>query len=233
MKKKTGIFQILLSLSIVCFLAGLTLGGVYKLTKDKIEKQQAEEEIRALKEILGSVKISKKKYLKTKDLKIEYWEAYKNGEIYAYAIKGKNHGYSSDIVFIVAVDKNGKILGLKILSQNETPGLGTRITEVASREYLFGSSKKSSKTEKPWFQKQFEGLNALKEIIIKKSKEWQNMNENEKEKLKKENAITALTGATISSRAVSTGIEKYVKYFFENKEELQNCSSKTGTIKKR
>jgi electron transport complex protein RnfG len=38
-------------------------------------------------------------------------------------------GYSSEISALVAVDKEFKITGIKILSQNETPGLGAKISE--------------------------------------------------------------------------------------------------------
>jgi electron transport complex protein RnfG len=63
------------------------------------------------------------------------------------------------------------------LSQQETPGLGARIVEVRPGG------------EKPWFTSQFEGKSG-DELRLKKDG----------------GGIDAITGATISSRAVAGGV---------------------------
>ncbi len=42
-------------------------------------------------------------------------------------------GYNGDIWLALAIDENGSIIGLKILSHRETPGFGDVITEAGSR----------------------------------------------------------------------------------------------------
>ena len=57
---------------------------------------------------------------------------------------------------------------------------------------------------KPWFQQQFEGLNLKDKIRILKKGDW---NPELKESFLKENAITSITGATITSKAVITSLQ--------------------------
>ncbi|MBF0544388.1 MAG: FMN-binding protein [Candidatus Riflebacteria bacterium] len=80
-------------------------------------------------------------------------------------------GMWGKIKIMIAYDAGKKqILGLDILSNSETPGLGTKITESE-------------------FLKQFQGLNAAKEIVMAKSKS-------------QDNEFDGITGATISSNAL-------------------------------
>ena len=51
---------------------------------------------------------------------------------------GESQGYSSKIKVMVGIDPNlEKILGINILAQNETPGLGTKMTEIESTTTLW------------------------------------------------------------------------------------------------
>ncbi len=50
-----------------------------------------------------------------------------DGEIVGYVTTVVQAGYSGDINYVLGFDKNGIITGLKIITQTETPGLGTNI----------------------------------------------------------------------------------------------------------
>lgn len=102
-----------------------------------------------------------------------------------YAILCKGKGYSSDsIQTLVGTDTAFVITGSKVISQKETPGLGDKIAlpgKYAGKKQI-------------WVQ-QFSGL-AADNIFLNKDAPGQ----------KGTRTIEALTGATISSRAVSTSI---------------------------
>ena len=66
-----------------------------------------------------------------------------------YVFKVSPAGYSSNIETLVAVDKKGNIAGLKVVSQQETPGLG-------------------AKCQENWFQEQFKGV-SLENLYLKKN----------------------------------------------------------------
>ena len=52
------------------------------------------------------------------------------------------YGYSGDIKLIVGVDRAGKITGVRVTKQNETPGLGDKI-EASKTRWIFGFDGKS------------------------------------------------------------------------------------------
>jgi len=131
----------------------------------------------------------------------------------AYLIPGEFPGFKTFIRVMIALDPSFTIKGLDILEQEEDPGLGGEIVRDYFKNQFIGKSYKKMKTLK----------------VIKKPLPVEYKRYLEREKLKKgmfsreqvedirkkyENAdIYALTGATISSRAVTNGIKGMVKKF--------------------
>ena len=119
-----------------------------------------------------------------------YWIGFndsgkKNPGGYIFIARGK--GYQSTIETMVGVKEDGTIAGVKILSQQETPGLGDKVEEIRSGE------------TDPWFTRQFYGRSA-----------------SENPKVKKDGGdIDAIAGATISSRAVTESINRGLKKLME------------------
>jgi hypothetical protein len=62
----------------------------------------------------------------------------KDGSTVGYAALGKAQGYSSTLKVMVGLSSDmDKVLGIKVLYQAETPGLGTRIIEVPTTKTLW------------------------------------------------------------------------------------------------
>ncbi len=71
------------------------------------------------------------------------FRAMKDGDVVAVVIPVITHfGYSGDIKLIVGVDRAGKITGVRVTRQNETPGLGDKI-EPSKSPWIFGFNDKS------------------------------------------------------------------------------------------
>ena len=156
------IFKYGLILGFICFLASAVLSAVNAVTAPKIQMQQEKEEQDALKSLIPNAS-EFRPY--TKADKLEYYAAYENGRLCGFVIKGKARGYSSDIEALAALDLKLEITDVRILSANETPGLGSRVKDNS-------------------FLGQF------------KNKSLQSLDK-----------IQAITGATISSRAVIKAVE--------------------------
>jgi electron transport complex protein RnfG len=114
-------------LALICVVASALLAGVNALTKPYIIAQAQEEEGASLKEVMPQaadfVEVKKGNealYYKAKD---------KDGNFIGVAFKVYAEGYSSTIETMVGMAKDGTITMVKVLAQNETPGLGTRVTE--------------------------------------------------------------------------------------------------------
>lgn len=118
-------------LGFICFLASAVLSVVNGITEPKIQAQRQMQEESAMNEVLPEVINFKPHY---QGEKIIYYSAFDSlGRLKGFLIKAEAKGYSSNIETLVGLDLKLEIIQIKILSQNETPGLGNRILEASFR----------------------------------------------------------------------------------------------------
>lgn len=118
-----------------------------------------------------------------------------DGEVLGYIAEGAAEGYSSRLRVMVGVKKDFTINAIKVLYQKETPGLGDKVNEILSKKTWWTVITGTSPDEeglRPWFQSQFDGKKAPVEVQ------------------KDGGTIDAITGATISSRAVCHAVNEAV-----------------------
>ncbi|CAK0753464.1 SoxR (2Fe-2S) reducing system protein RsxG [Gammaproteobacteria bacterium] len=60
---------------------------------------------------------------------ITVYRALKNGKVTGLAYEIHGSGYSGEVKLMMGVDIEGKVLGVRVISHQETPGLGDRINE--------------------------------------------------------------------------------------------------------
>jgi Na+-translocating ferredoxin:NAD+ oxidoreductase subunit G len=146
---------------------------------------------------------------------LHFWMATAGADT-LYAFQLGSRGYSSSIHFLVCVDCAGIIHGVTILDQNETPGLGTRMQEVQSQRYFWSGFNRSHEYTTPWFTEQFKGISINQKIIIEKNRgEWHSLTATARAALTKNNEVTAITGSTISTRAVTNGLNNTAKLYLK------------------
>lgn len=123
------------------------------------------------------------------DLKV--YRARQQHRIIAVAFETTGIGYSGPIELIMGIDSDGKLLGVRVVSHSETPGLGDKI-EV-------------KKTD--WITK-FTGLSLGDPAPDK----W---------KVKKDGGVfDQFSGATITPRAVVNAIRNGLMFFAEHRQQL-------------
>jgi electron transport complex protein RnfG len=115
MKKET-MFKSTITLTLVCLIAAALLGTAYTLTHDKIEEQKK----LALDENLKQVHPAADNFQD----KGNYFVAKQGSEIIGYAVLEETSGYGGMIKILVGIDNEGRITGIRIMEQQETPGLG-------------------------------------------------------------------------------------------------------------
>ena len=101
-------------------------------------------------------------------------------------------GYSGNVISKLGIDIDGNIVAVESEAHLETPGLGSKITEDP-------------------FKSQFVGAN-----VNNKTFEVAKDNPGSADKP----AIVAITGATISSRAVTNSVREGLQHFLENKDKI-------------
>ncbi|MEE9615152.1 MAG: RnfABCDGE type electron transport complex subunit G [Thermodesulfobacteriota bacterium] len=166
------------------FTVGAILAGFYIVAAPKIEANRLAEEKRAIFAVLpGAVDYETIEREITGDKGPEKLLIFRgldgDGGTSGYAFVAKGPGFAAIITMMVGLNVSAETLsGMKVLEQLETPGLGNKIAE-----------------EK--FEGQFRGLAIHPRIEYLKNK-----------KPDKPNQIQAITGATISSKAVTEAINK-------------------------
>ena len=112
---------------------------------------------------------------------VDYFEVSGSGKPVGYCLNVVARGYGGPIHMLVGIDREGIIMGVRILTHSETPGIGARINEVLPGD------------NRPWFLEQFVGKSG-RTVALKKD-------------------VDAVTGATISSNAVTSAINSSVNEF--------------------
>jgi RnfABCDGE-type electron transport complex G subunit len=199
----------------VAFLCVVALSQVQKLTAPTIAARMKEKQARALALVLPGFDMGEERTSRLDGKEFKWWEGEKQADGAArrgYAFMTRGRGYGGDIETMVGVDEAGVILGLSVISQAETPGLGDRCVEVAARETLWDHLLKetplrdlSDEAPVPWFQNQFKGINTGARIAITRRGDW---SPDMKEDLLATNAISALTGASVTTGAVVKSVEE-------------------------
>ena len=204
-----------LILTIIALFSGVSLASINFITFPKIEALNQMKQERALSKVLPDYTVIEEKTIKIDEKDTKYWIAQKElsgKKIYGYAFISAHPGYSGDVEVMLGINQDFKLEGIFILQQTETPGLGSRCAEILSNltfwDFLAG--KRETSENPPWFQEQFKGLDLQKEIIITKKGNW---NPSMQETLVKNNEITSITGATITTTAVKVSIEKAINSF--------------------
>ena len=176
MRKKTkspGIIKTGIVLFLITGIAALILASVNNVTAPMIAANETEKQMTAMTKVLPDAGNFEEltDAVKSEDV-LGIYAGNKDDETVGYAVLVESMGYGGAISMVVGVDLDGKITGVDITNQSETPGLGANCA-------------------KDEFKNQFVGKTS--EITVAKNNA-------------KENQIDAITSATITSKAVTKGV---------------------------
>jgi electron transport complex protein RnfG len=233
-------------LGAVCLVSGLTLGVTYSLVKGRIaanEQRTLQEALRvALPEaeefqtggyvardreggyhVVESIEEferdrAEKNYVAVGEVRA----GLRDGEIVGRVAEGSGQGYSSRIRVVVGVDAGAsKVVAIKVIFQQETPGLGARVNEVKSSDTLWsvllGKRSQEDGPFLPWFQANFSGV-SMEELLTISTLKGEDINGDGKP--------DAITGATISSNAVLHAVQEAIGQLntYVTSEQVDSCS---------
>ena len=168
----------ILALTLITTLSGGVLATWDGFTKPRIEKHRLEELIAAISDVLPPYEFYDEVI---KDGMTLYIGKTGEDKPVGIAFQAMGSGFQGKISIMVGIQPDfSKLTGIKVLEQVETPGLGTKIVKDPS-----------SKANPFWFSQQFKGVKGDGKIYLVKNR-----------KPTKPSEIQAITGATISSRAV-------------------------------
>lgn len=185
---------------ILLLLAGAGIGATYLLQRSSAPQIAAEQRLadsRQLLDVLAADAYDNQPLeqpLTLTDAQLSHsalqsgYRATKTGRTVAVLLRSQTDGYAAAIELLIAIDANGKLLGVKTLKQNETPALGGAIGDWPNRWLQAFSGK--SRNEPPdagWALKKDQGQ------------------------------FDQMAGATITSRAAINAIHDALRYFDEHR----------------
>ena len=119
------------------------------------------------------------------------YRATRNGQTVAVLLRNQTEGYAAAIELLIAIDTNGKLLGVKTLKQNETPALGGPIGDWPNHWLqTFTGKSRGEPNDAGWALKKDQGQ------------------------------FDQMAGATITSRAAINAIHDALRYFDEHRSAL-------------
>ena len=132
------------TLVIIAATSASVLGYVYEVTKEPIKKAKDNQELAAISEVVDNFDnnpFAEKMTIVTKNKKhkLVMYPARQKGKLKSVAIKTHtNTGFGGRIEIMAGFNVDGSIKSYKVISSNETPGLGSKIDEDKFKEQFSG-----------------------------------------------------------------------------------------------
>ncbi|GAB1417247.1 RnfABCDGE type electron transport complex subunit G [Bacteroidales bacterium] len=129
-KKESNFINMFVSLLVISFVAGLSLGSVYNLTKAPIAAAAAKKMEDALRLVLPDFDSVQPMKVKSgiEDDSLLVYKAFYHGNISGWAVKTwSKKGFGGDISLMAGFRPDGSIKNISVLDHKETPGLGDKM----------------------------------------------------------------------------------------------------------
>lgn len=128
-------------LTVICLICTALLAAVYEKTKGPIQAAGAIKATKAAAEVMpaGTAAPERLELTAADQTTNVFFVARRDGAVQAVALEGRStHGYGGDVVLMVGLSADGKLVNYKVLRQSETPGLGNKIAKDLFRLPLLG-----------------------------------------------------------------------------------------------
>lgn len=194
-------------LGLIALLGTSLLAGVNALTHERIVEQEKLRILRQLNELVpagsynndlleDSMEIDDAAFFHHPN-PVTVFRARLDGQLVAVLmLVTAADGYNGDIRLLSGIDADGTLLGVRVISHRETPGLGDPI-ELARSDWILGFTGKS--------------------LLEPKSSDWA---------VKRDGGeFDQFTGATITPRAVVKAVHNTLLYFEANRQLLFNTAA--------
>ena len=122
---------------------------------------------------------------------VKVYRARREGKIEAVVFQVVGHGYAGSIVCVMGVDKDGHVLGVRVIKHAETPGLGDKI-DPAKSDWIHS------------FENKFLGDPPAEKFAVKKDG----------------GVFDQFAGATITPRGVVMAVKGGLEFFAKEKTRL-------------
>lgn len=206
--RQRSIYHIIL-LGAIALLTSAAIGLANHLTHDDIARRQLEDLQATFQEVMPASYYDNEPVHDTVivkdegDRSVTVYRGRRGSQVQAVCYQVKAPGYGNTAMTIaIGVDRTGKLLGVRVVNHNETPGLGDKI-ETSKSDWILR------------FNGRFLGDPPADQWGVKKDG----------------GVFDQFTGATITPRAVVKAIKHGLEFFAANRTLLLDDTSDTRTAK--
>lgn len=144
-KTESTFKNMVLSLTLISLGAAACLGFVYEMTKKPIEISNLNKKLNAIKQVVpefdNNPDAEMYRLPTGEGDSLDIYPAKKDGEIIGYAINTyTNKGFSGNITLMAGYKPDGSIIDITVLTQKETPGLGTKMALPEFKDQFKGKN---------------------------------------------------------------------------------------------
>jgi len=195
LREKLGYHAVLLGT--VAMVASITLASVDGTTRGGIAAAEERDLQQSLAQVLpegfadNDLLKDKVSLLRADGSPVDVFRARLRGEAKGAVFRMAARGYADDVVVLIGVDVDGRILGVRVVKHKETPGLGDKI-EVAKSGWIRDFDGKSL------------GNPDVSRFAVKKDG----------------GVFDQFAGATITPRAVVKAVREGLQFFAANKDAI-------------
>ena len=194
-------------LGLIALLGTALLAGVNALTHDRILEQEKLRTMQQLNSVVAvgsydndlltdKIELSNEAYFRHPEPVTVYRARMDDKPVAALMIVTAPDGYNGDIRILIAIDVSGTVLGVRVISHRETPGLGDPI-EIERSDWILSFNDKS--------------------LLNPRDEGWA---------VKRDGGdFDQFTGATITPRAVVKAVHNTLLYFKANNKVLFETAS--------
>jgi electron transport complex protein RnfG len=185
-----------LTLGAFALVCAILLALANEFTRNEIIQRQKEDLQNSLRQVIPPDRYDNDLVASTIEIADKtIYLAKKAGEITAVAFNVSEPGYGGTIKLVMGVDMAGNILGVRVISHSETPGLGDKI-EVRKHTWIRGFDGRSLSEPKPdlWAVKKDGGV------------------------------FDQFSGATITPRAIVKAVKDGLVFFMANRENISDTA---------
>jgi electron transport complex protein RnfG len=209
-------FHTALNLLFFALIGTALLALTYQLTRDTIARSEENEKMKLIAQIVPATAydndimkdtalLAPDELLGNEDATVAYRGRLKNQPSIAVLQATAPEGYGGRINLIIAFHRDGRIGGVRVISHNETPGLGDYI-EIAKNKWI--------------------GVFNDTSLDNRKDSDW---------KVKKDGGtFDYMAGATVTPRAMVKAVHKALQYYALHRDELfAQSAPKTSSAKEK
>jgi len=150
-KIESSLKNMVISLLVITLVAGLSLGFVQQVTKEPIANSKQQKQIEAISAVVPEFNNNPLEQPLPQPVFIDevkectVYTATKDSVIVGYAILATSSGFGGDVELMVGFTPDGKIYNTSVVSHQETPGLGDKMTTEKFRSQFIGFDNKTQK----------------------------------------------------------------------------------------